>query len=191
MPAQRAVSRRGLVRYFGLLTALVSFTVPASACTTDLAVRKQQYLESGNQYFDQGKYAEAIIEYRNAIEVDPTFGPARKRLAESYARTGDDRAALAQFVRAADLLPSDVDVQLNAGTLLLAAREPEEAVARADAALKVEPQNIDALVLRGNVLYGLSSYEKALESIEQAIRLDPDRGATYTDLGQVELAHGR
>ena len=66
-------------------------------------------------------------------------------------------AALDQFVRASDLLPNDLDVQLKAGNLLLAARKPEDAVARADAALKVQPGNIDALVLRGNALAGLRS----------------------------------
>ena len=88
-------------------------------------------------------------------------------------------------------LPNDVDVQLKAGNLLLAARKPEDAVARADAALKVQPGNIDALVLRGNALAGLRSFDDALESIEQAIKLDPDRGATYTNLGLLELAKGR
>ena len=161
------------------------------ACTADPAVLKQQYLDSGNQYFDQEKYAEAIIEYRNAIKIDATFGPARKQLAESYARAGNARGAFEEFIRAADLLPTDVQVQLNAGNLLLVARKPEEALARADAALKVDPKNINALVLRGNALAGLSSFEEALEAVEQAIQLDPDRGATFTDLGQVELAQGR
>jgi tetratricopeptide (TPR) repeat protein len=94
-------------------------------------------------------------------------------------------------VRAADLLPGDVDVQLTAGNLLLLARKPEEALARADAALKVQPANIDALLLRGSALAGLTSYMEAIESIEQAIQLDPERGTTYINLGQVQLAQGR
>ena len=191
MHAQQATSPQSLLRSFGLLTALLSVTVTALACTADPAVLKQQYLDSGNQYFDQEKYAEAIIEYRNAIKIDATFGPARKQLAESYARAGNARGAFEEFIRAADLLPTDVQVQLNAGNLLLVARKPEEALARADAALKVDPKNINALVLRGNALAGLSSFEEALEAVEQAIQLDPDRGATFTDLGQVELAQGR
>jgi Tfp pilus assembly protein PilF len=117
---------------------------------TDPSVKKQQYLESGISYFDQANYPAAIIEFRNAIQIDARFGDARKRLGEAYLRVGDARGALDQFVRASDLLPNDVDVQLKAGNLLLAARKPEDAVARADAALKVQPGNIDALVLRGN-----------------------------------------
>jgi tetratricopeptide (TPR) repeat protein len=182
--------QRNLRRHIPLAT-LLGVVALAAACTVDASVRKQQYLKSGDRYFDKGQFAEAIVEYRNAIQIDATFGQARKRLAESYASTGDDRRAFEEFIRAADLLPTDVAVQLNAGKMLLAAGKPEEALARAEAALKVQPENVDALVLRGNALSGLSSFEEALKAIEQAIRLSPDRGATYTDLGHVELAQGR
>ena len=190
MPTQSARSLAQRRRGRHLLITLLGTAILIAACT-DPAVRKQQYLESGNRYFEEGKYKEAIIEYRNAIAVDATLGVARKRLAESYSRTGDARGAFDQYVRAADLLPADVTVQLNAGSLLLATKHPQEALARADAALKVEPQNIDALVLRGNALAGLRSFEEGLKAIEEAIRLDPARGVTYTDLGLVELAQGQ
>ena len=163
----------------------------AAGCSTDPAVKKQKYFESGNRFFDQGDYASAIIEYRNAIDLDGLFGEARKKLALSYARTGNARGALEQYVRAADLLPEDVDVQIAAGTLLLAARKPEDAVARADAALKVQPDNVTAHVLRGNALAGLSSFEEALKSIDEAIRLDPSRGATHISLGLLQLTQGQ
>jgi tetratricopeptide (TPR) repeat protein len=173
------------------LATLLAVAALTTACTGDPAVKKQQYLESGDRYFDQGRFAEAIIEYRNAVHIDPMFGQARKQLAESYARSGDDGRAFEEFVRAADMLPADVGVQLNAGKMLLVARKPEEALARAEAALKVQPENVEALILRGNALSGLRTFEEALKAIEQAIQLDPDRGATYTDLANIELAQGR
>lgn len=161
------------------------------ACTTDPSVRKQQYLQSGNEYFAEGKYSHAIIEYRNAVDLDATFGEARKRLAEAYARSGDAPRAFEQFIRAADLLPKDAELQLIAGAYLLAAQKPEDALARADNALKLQPDNIQAHLLRGNALAGLSSFDDALKAIEEAIRLDPERGTTFTQLGVVELARGR
>jgi cellulose synthase operon protein C len=170
---------------------LASLCLLAVACQGDPAVRKQKYLESGNGYFAEGKFDHAIIEYRNAVDLDATFGEARKRLAESYAKVGDVQHALEEYVRAADLLPQDVDVQLTAGAFLLAARKPEEAVARADAALREQPDNIQAHLLRGNALAGLSSFDDALTAIEEAIRLDPGRGTTFTHLGLVEFARGR
>ena len=163
----------------------------ALACQADPSVRKQQYLENGNKYFAEGKYAYAIIEYRNAADIDPSFGEARKQLAEAYARSNDPRRAFDEYIFAADLLPGDVQLQLTAGEYALTVRRPEHALVRADKALKQEPNNIQAHLLRGNALAGLSSFDDALKAIEQAIRLDPERGTTFTQLGLVEFARGR
>lgn len=173
-------------KYLIVLTALL-----ISGCSQDPAVRRQKAFEAGNAYAKEGKYSHAIIEYRNAVQADATFGEAHKQLGEAYARTGDAPRALESYVRAADLLPNDVQVQLTAATFLLAARRGEDALARVDAALKVEPQSIEAHVIRGNALAGLSSFDEALKSIEEAIRLDPARGTTFTHLGRVEMARGR
>jgi tetratricopeptide (TPR) repeat protein len=75
--------------------------------------------------------------------------------------------------------------------LLLAARKHDEALARANAALKVDPNNVSALVLRGSALAGLTSFDEALESVEGAIALDPSRGRTYSSLGLIQLARGK
>lgn len=161
------------------------------ACSSDPAVKKQRFLESGNAYAEGGKLREAIVEYRNAVQIDPRFAEARVKLAAAYARIGDGRNALAEYVRAADLLPDRADIQVMAGTYLLAARETEGALHRADLALKLDSSNVEAHVLRGNALAGLKDLDTALSEIEEAIRLDPDRSTSYAQLGAVELARGR
>jgi putative PEP-CTERM system TPR-repeat lipoprotein len=173
------------------LTLCLSAVVLLSGCSTDPAERKQKFFESGNRHFDKADYRAAIIEYRNAIAIDAKFGEARARLGESYARIGDGPHALAEFVRAADLLPEDFDVQLKAGAFQLAADRPNDALERAEAALRLKPSDISAHILKGNALAGLRSFDEALASIEEAIRLDPDRGATFTQKGLIELASGR
>jgi len=161
------------------------------ACAGDPNERKQRFLRSGDAYFAQNRYAEAVIEYRNAVQIDPRFAEARVKLAEAHARLGDAAGALQEYVRAADLRPDDAELQLTAGTYLLAARRPSEALARADAALRSKPDSVSAHVLRGNALGGLNDLESALKEIEQAIKLDPSQGATFIQLGLVEMARGR
>ncbi len=184
-------SRLSLVKGLAIPGFIALGCLLTTACQTDPSVRKQQYLDSGNRYFAEGKYEHAIIEYRNAVDIDGSFGDARKRLAEAYASNGDARRAFEEYVRAADLLPNDVPLQLTAGTYLLAARRAEDALARADLALRVEPDNIQAHLLRGNALAGLTAFDDALKAIEEAIRLDPGRGTTFSHLGRVEFARGR
>jgi putative PEP-CTERM system TPR-repeat lipoprotein len=180
------VGRRGLNA--ALLLALVTLI---AGCAFDAESRKQRYFESGNKYFAEGKYSHAAIEYQNALGIDATFGEARKQLALSHARIGDITRAREEYVRAADVLTQDVNLQLTAGAYLLSAGQAQEAAARADIALKLDPNNIQAHLLRGNALAGLRSFDEAIEAVEQAIRLDPSRGATLTHLGRLELAQGR
>ena len=175
------------IRTLGFVVVAVTLV----ACSADRETRKQQFVASGDRFTDEGKHREASIEYRNAVQLDPMFGEGRRKLAESLERIGNDSAALGEFVRAADLLPNDVAVQLKTGTLLLTARRVDDALARADAVIKLEPGNVEAHVLRGNALGGLNDFEKALKEMEEALRLDPTRGATYTQVGLVESARGR
>jgi Tfp pilus assembly protein PilF len=161
------------------------------ACSQDPATRKQRYFESGNQYLAQSKYQEAAIEFRNAVQIDPSFGEARLRLAEALFHVGDVSNGLSEYIRAADLLETNAEVQLKAGNYLLAAGRFDEALARADRALKITPGTIEGHILRGNALAGTRDLDGAVAEIEEAIRLDPGRGLSFTHLGLMQSAKGR
>lgn len=163
----------------------------AAACAANPDSRKQAYFTSGNRYLASSRFEEAIIQYRNAIEIDPKFAPARVKLGEAYLRAGDPAKALAQYVRAADLLPADVSVQLKAGGLLLAARRYDEARARADSVLERDPRSAGAHILRGNAVASLRDFEGGVAEIEEALRLDPAKSVAYASLGGMQLARGR
>jgi tetratricopeptide (TPR) repeat protein len=170
---------------------VLTMMLVGAACSKDPAVVKQQFLESGSRYMKAGQYRHAIIEYRNAIQLDARFGAARAGLAEAYARSGEAARALEEYVRAADLLPKDVEIQLEAGRYLLAARRPQDALGRAELALKLRPNDARVHILHGNALAGLNSFDKALAAIEEAIRLAPGQAEAYSHLGAIELVRGR
>ena len=62
------------------LTVVLIATVSVG-CSRDPNVRKQKYYESGQRYFDKGQYREAAIQYKNAIQIDSTYGNAHYQLA--------------------------------------------------------------------------------------------------------------
>ena len=127
---------------------------------------------------------------RNAIQQDPRFGEARYRLAETYARLGDVQNAFEEYIRAGDLLPDQLDVQLKAAAALLLAGRIEEAKTRAAAVLEIDPTNLAAQILLGNALAGLQDLDGAIAQIEDAIAIDPRRTLTYTNLGALQLVRG-
>jgi len=49
----------------------------AAGCSNPEA-KKQRLVESGDQYLAQNKVPEAAIQYRNAVQLDPTSGPIRR-----------------------------------------------------------------------------------------------------------------
>jgi putative PEP-CTERM system TPR-repeat lipoprotein len=149
-----------------------------------------QYFESGNKYFADKKYREAIVEYRNAIQQQANHGEAHLKLAEACMQVGDVQNAYREYVRAADLLPGNAGAQIKAGTLLLLAGRFEDAKARAEKVLARDARNVDAQILLGNATAGLKDLDTAIKEIEEAIALAPKESRTYANLGALQLARG-
>jgi tetratricopeptide (TPR) repeat protein len=149
------------------------------------------HFRKADDYAAKLRLPEAIVEYRSALQVDPKRGDIRRKLADAYVRNHDPADALREYVRAADLLPNDPAVQLQAGNFLLAASAFEDAKGRADKVLKLEPRSLDGQILLGNALAGLKDIDGAIAEYEEAIALDPTQGRAYLGLGALQLVSGR
>src|ERR1700691_3330381 len=75
------------------------------SCSRDPNVAKKRYLENGNRYFARGKFKEASIMYRNALQKDQRYGPAYYRLALTDLKLGRIPNALNELRRAPGLIP--------------------------------------------------------------------------------------
>lgn len=162
----------------------------AAACGEDPKMASRRFLASGDQFIAQKDYAQAVIQYRNAVARDDRSGEARFKLGVAYEAVGDIGNALAQYVRAADLMPDDVDAQLRSAQLLLQTSQYAEARARATAALAKDPKNVGGLILLGNALAGMKDVEGAIVQLEEAIDTSPQLGFSYANLGLLQLSKG-
>jgi tetratricopeptide (TPR) repeat protein len=169
---------------------LVSVLCLSAACKGDPEVAKQKYLASGDAYFKEAKYREAVVEYANAVQRDSQSGEARLKLADAYMAAGDTKGAFPQYVRAADLLPDSIEAQNKAGRLLVNGGFFEDAKNRARAVLKREPGNVEALLVLGNALAGLKNLGDAVGVLNKAVEMDPERAGVYTNLAIFEFAQG-
>src|SRR5262245_54789384 len=88
---------------------LLGVTLAAGAC------RKKEnaadHVRAANGYFDRSQYREAIVEYRRALQIDPRIGDARLKLGDAYSATNEPVNAIKEYIRAADLLPENIDAQ--------------------------------------------------------------------------------
>jgi tetratricopeptide (TPR) repeat protein len=173
-----------------VIVLLVCALGVGAACSRDPLVAKRKYLASGDTYYKAAKFDEAAIEYANAVAKDPQDGDARYKLAQAYYLAGNTRAAFPQFIRAADILKDQPDVQLAAGQLLLKGGLFEDAKNRARIILQQDSASVPGLMLLGNALAGLKNLDEAVNVLERASSLDPDHVGLYTNLGVLELAQG-
>ena len=99
--------------------------------------------------------------------------------------------AYGSYARAADLDPSNVDAQIQAGTLLLIGGEFDKARTRADWRSRPTPRRAPANILLGNAMAGMNETGSAIKQIEQAISLDRSYAPARTALGAVQFLGGR
>jgi tetratricopeptide (TPR) repeat protein len=144
----------------------------------------------GDRYAEQKKLREAVIEYRNALNVDGRYGEARYKLADTYERLGDLPNALREFVRAAESLPDRDDVQLKAAQYLLQSGGFDDAKRIATALVKKNARNLDAELVLANSLAGLKDLPAAIKELETALQLDPRRIGTYLNLAAYHSLNG-
>jgi len=170
--------------------AIALVTLMAMGCSNDPERAKAEYLKSGDSYFQQKKYADAAVQYRNALQEDPKSGEAHLKLAKSYEQLGALGNAAREFIRAADSLPGSVEPQVRAAAYLLLGEQFDDARARAQKALAIDPKNVDAQVILGNALAGLKDLDAALKQLEDTTKLAPASAAAFASIGAIQLARG-
>ncbi len=82
---------------------LIAGLLLGTACSRDPNVAKRKYLESGNRYFERGKYNEATIMYRSALKKDAMYGEAYYRLGLAFLKMNNFAAAERSLRRAFSL----------------------------------------------------------------------------------------
>jgi tetratricopeptide (TPR) repeat protein len=138
---------------FVRFVAFLAVALCLVSCSRDPKKVRQAYLESGNKYFDRGKYKEASLMYRNSIKTDPKFGDAYYHLALTELKLQQIASAVPALRRAIELTNpnsnefTDSNIKL-AEILLLAAQAPD--VAGRNEKILDEARGIRDLLMRQN-----------------------------------------
>ena len=173
----------------GRVPALVCLTILAllsQGCTRNPNVRKMKYLNSGKAYAAQGKEKEAIIQFSNAIKIDPHYGAAHFELAKAYLKTGSIMGGYTELRRAVDSDPKNVEARLELGQIYLASKQYPRSLEQANAILAIDPKNADAWALKSGIATANNDHAEALQDIQQALTYAPDRAGFHAQLGLIQ-----
>src|SRR5690349_3106512 len=103
------------------VSALLLSLLLVSACNRDPNVAKLKYVENGNRYYNNGKYKEAVIMYRNALKRDMRYGEAYYRAALAELKLGRVTDAARDLQRAVELEEKNLDAHTQLTNLYLTA----------------------------------------------------------------------
>lgn len=125
----------------------------------------------------QGRYGEAVAEYRKAIAKNPValnlhFRLGRALLLESHAPAALE-AAQKEFEAELKLNPSDAAAEYEIGQILTAREKAAEAAPHFARAAEISPDFPEALVALAKTHMNAKRYSDAIPLLERAIRLQP------------------
>jgi len=186
------MSRRVALRLLCLCCLLAVF----AGCTRDPNVRKQKYFASGQRFFAQGRYREAVIQFSNAIQIDSRFADAHYQLAQTYLKLSDSNRAYPELARTVELAPDNYRAHTDLANLLVTVRNPDGtpiqeslnlAKTHLDLLREKVPNAPETHEAWANYYAAQNNLGQALQEMQQAIGLDPNRSESYLLLALLEL----
>jgi tetratricopeptide (TPR) repeat protein len=171
-----------------LLAVLPVFLLAAS-CTRDPKVLAQRAVDNGNKFFSKGKYREAALMYRRALQKDLKDGEAYYRLGLTDLKLSDYGEAAHWLLRAVDLQPQNTDAITKLADLYLLASYSDKSHAEqyrkqvkdlSDSLLKLDPNSYDGHRIRAQMALLGGQYADAITEFQKANATKPNTPALIT-----------
>ncbi len=169
-----------------ILCAVVVAFGALSGCITS----KQSYVAKGNKLYDAGKYEDATLNYRKAMQKDPNYGEAYYRLGLAAIKQNQARVAYDSLLRAVQLLPGRLEVTEKFADVCLSfyladSTRPKflytELTKLADQLLDKNPSSYEGLILRGYLAETDRKDKLALGYFNKAIQVNGSDAGVATE----------
>lgn len=148
----------------------------------------QAYLDLGTRYYEAQRFADAIEQFRFALELNPYSDEAHALIGMSNYRLGKRELAERSFRRALQLNPRNLLAQNG---LALVSNDERERAAALESAITYNP---DVPELRNNLCFMYvqsGDVERAIQECEASVRLDSANAYSRYNLGYAYQRQGR
>ena len=161
-----------------------------TACSTPEKEKEQHYLKA-MEFIKKDETKAAVLELRNAIQIDPKYAEARYQLGLLYLKQNDPRNAFAELQRTAGLDPKNLDAGVKVAEFLLISNKKEESRKYVDQVLKQDPANTDALALQANLELIDGKYKEAEAAIGKIQGKAAEEDRIFNIRGRILAAQGK
>jgi tetratricopeptide (TPR) repeat protein len=151
---------------------------PAQSSTPDSAGKAavSTYIRQGDRAYAEGKYAEAVEAYTNAIQGFDLNEYAYYNRGNAYRKLKEYPKAIADFTKAIQLNPQSTFAYLYRGMALQASGQIDMAIADYTALIQIDGQQPLAYVRRAEAYVSLKQNDKARDDFKLAADLYRKQG---------------
>ncbi len=113
--------------------------------------KKMKFFNKGKALYEKGKIAEARLEFKNAVQIDPKYAEAYYMLGMVELRTDNISGAFGNFQKTVALNPKHMKAQIQLGQIFLGARKIDEAQEKATLILTEDPNNVEGTIIQSAI----------------------------------------
>lgn len=188
-PATLAALARAQVRVQDAPAALQTADKAVAAGATSALAHEAR----GEAVQALGRNADAVVEYRKAIELDSKLTLARTRLASALVAVGKAAEAVIEARKATEADPKSGEAFTALGSALLAANPKDwnAAIAEAQQGAFLNPKSTYVQLTVGKIFEAAGNYDQAAAAYQRALEADPGLGAARLALLQADFARGK
>jgi tetratricopeptide (TPR) repeat protein len=155
------------------------------SCTSSDEQQTAQHVERGDRYAEQRKYAEAVIEYKNAARAAPNDAAIHWKLARAALTVRDGQTSIAELQRVIAIDPSHIDAKDLLGQMYLATGKIGEVARIAERLTTEHGDRATGYILQGRLAAGQGDIASAIARFEEAVQRDPTSFETMMTLGHL------
>ena len=130
-------------------------------------------LESGNNFYFNTNYQQAISEYTRAIEINPNFAEAYNNRGNAKFSMRNYQQAIGDYQNALRLNKVDARLYNNLGNVYLIQQDYNAAIQEYTQAINLNPNLFSAYYNRALAYYNLRQFKNALPDAQRATALNP------------------
>ncbi len=136
--------------------------------------REAEHLKNGKALYESGDLSKAAIEFRNALQINPTGTEAKYFTGLIFEKRGNLPRAVSVFQEVALQDPNNRDIQLKLGQYALMNGDAGEASMRADKLIALDSNKPDGHTMKAAAFLIMGKLPEAETEAKAALALDPN-----------------
>jgi tetratricopeptide (TPR) repeat protein len=146
-----------------------------------------RYFMDGQMYMSQGDYARAIIEFQDALALDPDVSAIHVSMAECYWRLGKMKRSFSHLLQAVRIDSTDTEAREMLAQQFLMQRRFDKAVEQYEVLTALEPDNYKWFYALADLAKLQQQFDKAIDLYQKTFAVNPEAVSALESAAELAL----